>query len=195
MKMISAEDVLIGPVSSLPTTIERMREVELDNSPRTVCHYKGVTYVGLNKGKVRKIGGSLQANAGSEFVEFDNDSTLRFIWDVYASLTKWHTLERINVVFNPDSIKNILQVSSGKTTEKDGQYLRYIYFRNKNQNLLKLGLGVCLLNLCLLISLVKPLSGRPILSSCKISPWAGCVTQPSDLSRTTYTCPPLGELE
>ena len=70
-KMITADDVSMGPPTSLPTTIQRIREIVVDNGPRTACHYKGVTYVGLNGGKVCKIDYQ-QAASASEFAKLDN---------------------------------------------------------------------------------------------------------------------------
>ena len=68
--MVAAAEVFMSPALPPPTKLQRIQEAEVANNPRTVCHYKGVTYVGLNGGKVCKIN-SIQANSFSEFANFN----------------------------------------------------------------------------------------------------------------------------
>ena len=86
--MITA-DVSMGSLAApLPTTVERIWEVNVDNYPRTVCHCKGVTYIGLNEGKVCKIDYQ-QSKSASEFVQLNN-----YIVGIIAHLDRLYILER-----------------------------------------------------------------------------------------------------
>ena len=89
-KMISGDDIYMVPASSLspPTKIERVLEVKVDCYPRTVCRYKGVTYVGLESGKVCRIGG-IQLNDVSVFVTLND-----WIMGITANADRLYILKR-----------------------------------------------------------------------------------------------------
>ena len=120
--MITADDVSMGPPPSLPTTIKRIQEVKVDSCPRTVCHYKGVTYVGLNGGKVCKIDYQ-QAASASEFAKLNKEICgiianldrlyilmrgrpyVVFVYDVYGTeLHKWDFENQRNLAANAMAI-------------------------------------------------------------------------------------------
>ena len=109
---------------------------------------------------------------------------------MYATLTKWHTLERINVVFNTDSIKNILQGGSGKIYSESRSIPKIYLFQEQKSKPAEIRLR------CMSIEFVPfDKSGKTNRYQVGLyfHPWAGCVIQPSDLSRITLTCPPKWE--
>ena len=53
-------------------------------------------------------------------------------------LAKWHALEQINIVFNPDSLKNILQVGSGKTYRERWSIPKIYLFQEQKSKFAKI---------------------------------------------------------
>lgn len=52
------DDIVVGLHSGEPpSVIQKIREVPVNAYPRTVCHYKGATFVGSNGRQVSRIVG------------------------------------------------------------------------------------------------------------------------------------------